>query len=78
MIPSGITILLLTCIIYPFTFNSFNTAFVIAREVALRFDRLQRQWGPWGLAWWETLLRAADRQASRDNDERTSWDASDG
>jgi CRISPR-associated endonuclease/helicase Cas3 len=40
-----------------------------AREIALRFTRLQRQWGPWGLAWWETLLRAADQQASRRNDE---------
>ena len=39
-----------------------------AREVALRFARLQRHWGPWGLAWWESLLRAADQQASRDND----------
>lgn len=36
-----------------------------AREVALRFARLQRQWGPWGLAWWEALLRSADQQASR-------------
>ena len=41
-----------------------------AREVALRFARLQKQWGPWGLAWWEALLRAADQQASRDNDQR--------
>ncbi len=35
-----------------------------ARIVAERFVRLQRQWGPWGLAWWESLLRAADHQAS--------------
>lgn len=41
-----------------------------AREVALRFARLQKRWGPWGLAWWEALLRAADAQASRDNDNR--------
>jgi CRISPR-associated endonuclease/helicase Cas3 len=39
-----------------------------ARDVALRFARLQKRWGPWGLAWWEALLRAADSQASRDND----------
>jgi CRISPR-associated endonuclease/helicase Cas3 len=39
-----------------------------AREVALRFARLQKRWGSWGLAWWEALLRAADQQASRDND----------
>jgi CRISPR-associated endonuclease/helicase Cas3 len=41
-----------------------------ACEVALRFAKLQKRWGPWGLAWWEALLRAADQQASRDNDER--------
>jgi CRISPR-associated endonuclease/helicase Cas3 len=41
-----------------------------AREVALRFARLQRHWGPWALAWWEALLRAADQQASRENEER--------
>jgi CRISPR-associated endonuclease/helicase Cas3 len=41
-----------------------------AREVALRFARLQKRWGPWGLAWWEALLRAADAQASWDNDKR--------
>lgn len=41
-----------------------------ARDVALRFARLHKRWGPWGLAWWEALLRAADQQASRENDER--------
>src|SRR5207253_445736 len=41
-----------------------------AMSVALRFVRLQQRWGPWGLAWWESLLRAADQQASRDNDAR--------
>ena len=40
-----------------------------ARDVALRFARLQHRWGPWGLAWWESLLRAADHQASGYNDE---------
>lgn len=39
-----------------------------ARDIALRFVRVLKQWGPWGLAWWESLLRAADQQASRDND----------
>jgi CRISPR-associated endonuclease/helicase Cas3 len=37
-----------------------------AGDVTLRFSRLQRRWGPWGLAWWEALLRAADQQASKD------------
>ena len=40
-----------------------------ACEVGLRFARLQRHWGPWGLAWWEALLRAADQRASRALDE---------
>jgi CRISPR-associated endonuclease/helicase Cas3 len=43
-----------------------------ARDVALRFAKLQKIWGPWGLAWWEALLRAADQQASRENDSRGS------
>ena len=40
-----------------------------AREMAERFARLQRKLGPWGLAWWESLLRAADRRASGQHEE---------
>ncbi len=47
-----------------------------ASDVALRFARLQKCWGPWGLGWWEALLRAADQQASRDNDRREGSSAS--
>jgi CRISPR-associated endonuclease/helicase Cas3 len=36
-----------------------------ALETAMRFSRLQRQWGPWGLAWWEALFRSVDQRASR-------------
>jgi CRISPR-associated endonuclease/helicase Cas3 len=43
-----------------------------ARAVALRFARLSRRWGPWGLAWWEALLRAADQIASRRNQQTAS------
>ncbi len=42
-----------------------------AAEAALRFARLQKALGPWGLAWWEAMLRAADQQASR------KWDRGD-
>lgn len=37
-----------------------------AEEITRRYARLQERWGPWGLAWWEALLRAADQQASRE------------
>jgi CRISPR-associated endonuclease/helicase Cas3 len=40
-----------------------------ARDIALRYAALSKTWGPWALAWWESLLRAADQQASRRNDE---------
>ncbi|MEO2092142.1 MAG: type I-U CRISPR-associated helicase/endonuclease Cas3 [Gemmataceae bacterium] len=36
----------------------------IAREVSRRFARLQRKYGRWGLAYLESLLRAADWSAS--------------
>lgn len=36
-------------------------------EIAVRFALLQRRWGPWGLAWLESLLRAADQMASREH-----------
>lgn len=37
------------------------------RDVTLRFYTLQERFGPWGLAWLEAVLRAADQQASRAN-----------
>ena len=43
-----------------------------AHEIGLRFARQQRRWGPWGLAWWEALLRAADRRASQRLDEEAA------
>lgn len=36
----------------------------IAQEIPRRYARLQRQYGRWGLAWLESLLRAADACAS--------------
>jgi CRISPR-associated endonuclease/helicase Cas3 len=37
----------------------------LAQECASRYLRLQGTWGPWGLAWLETLVRASDWAASR-------------
>ena len=40
-------------------------AIEVAREAPRRFARLQRQYGRWGLAYLESLLRAADALASQ-------------
>jgi CRISPR-associated endonuclease/helicase Cas3 len=40
----------------------------IAREVPRRFARLQRKYGRWGLAYLESLVRAADAMASQPSD----------
>jgi len=39
-----------------------------AMDIALRFARLNSYWGPWALAWWESLLRSADHRASQENE----------
>ena len=41
----------------------------LVHDVPLRFDRLQREYGRWALAWLESLLRAADILASADAEE---------
>lgn len=43
---------------------SHADVFALASEVPLRFARLQRRFGRWGLAYFESLLRAADYAAS--------------
>jgi CRISPR-associated endonuclease/helicase Cas3 len=43
---------------------TFAENFRLAAEVPQRFARLQRRYGRWGLAYLESLLRAADWDAS--------------
>jgi CRISPR-associated endonuclease/helicase Cas3 len=40
----------------------------LVREVPLRFDRLQCRYGRWGLAWLESILRAADVLGSEEEE----------
>jgi len=40
----------------------------LVREVPLRFDRLQHLYGRWGLAWIESILRAADVLGSEEDE----------
>jgi CRISPR-associated endonuclease/helicase Cas3 len=54
----------------PGDYEPFSVTRARAEDAAVRFARLQRRWGPWGLAWWEAVFRAADRQASADHDAR--------
>lgn len=49
-----------------------------AGEVALRFSRLQKRYGPWGLAWREAILRAADQWVSRPANQPTRRNCDDG
>lgn len=44
---------------------SYEEVFNLTSEVPRRFARLQRKYGRWGLAYLESILRAADAHASR-------------
>jgi CRISPR-associated endonuclease/helicase Cas3 len=45
-----------------------------ALDAAVRYVRLQRHWGPWGLAWLEALFRTVDATISRrlENENRSA------
>lgn len=47
---------------------------VIARDIPRRFARLQRKYGRWGLAYLESLVRAADIMASQAGNETDNGD----
>jgi CRISPR-associated endonuclease/helicase Cas3 len=46
--------------------RSADRSIELAHQSASDFRSLQAEWGVWGLAWWEALLRAADVSASRE------------
>lgn len=52
------------------TRHGSETAAIAAEDGARRFGRLQREYGRWGLAYLESLVRAADILASRQKGER--------
>ena len=43
-----------------------------ALESALRFARLQKEWGPWGLAYMEAIFKCADGLVSAEEGEAVS------
>jgi CRISPR-associated endonuclease/helicase Cas3 len=47
-----------------FDYSGNSAALVVAADTPLRFCRLQKRFGRWGIAWLESLLRAADYAAS--------------
>jgi CRISPR-associated endonuclease/helicase Cas3 len=47
-----------------FDYSSNGDANLVAAEIPRRFAQLQKRFGRWGLAWLESLLRAADYAAS--------------
>jgi CRISPR-associated endonuclease/helicase Cas3 len=52
-----------------------DLAATVAREVPRRFARLQRKYGRWGLAYLESILRAADAAASAEPSETVKENA---
>lgn len=50
--------------IFDYTAGSPDESLTLATEISRCFARLQKRFGRWGLAWLESLLRAADYAAS--------------
>jgi CRISPR-associated endonuclease/helicase Cas3 len=50
--------------IFDYTSDSLGELVSLATEIPRRFARLQERFGRWGLAWLESILRAADYAAS--------------